>query len=1000
MLRSRGIAKRRRIWQGQQCATEAKGTMVQLSAVLLLMISTDLLVFWDEMANAQEDILWQYQKASVDDTEGVPLFLKQPDELYFIIKSKPLTITCIASPATQIIFMCADQWVNPSKHTNVETTNEETRAKQLETSIEIMKEEIDEYHNPDKYWCECYAWNSLPVSAKSRRGIIQGAYLRKRFEREPINTIVELHMTAQLQCLPPIGLPMPEVFWLKDGEMIEVQKDLNYIISNEGSLIINQARLMDTGNYTCGSQNIASRRLSEVAMLTVYVNGGWSLWSAWSECSSRCGRGYQRRTRTCSNPSFANGGAPCPGDASQRLSCPNTCPDNDNVKDLKTRLGDEEIVNGIWSTWSSWSTCSPDCRHHRRRICDSPSPADGGHHCVGSDLDTANCTGGTCRDGFSTYNIYGAGGDRALTSEAAGDNVIMYIGLITAAIFFIIVLIVIIFLLRRQKGQPPVVNDKKMAPVHRDVLLPPDITKTMILSQKTVIVNSLLPNNNHHHHHRQSLLSSSEKKESSSVVADNVTMLQCNNECSGSPQKMLNSSKGTEARRQSSCIGYNHQQEPASVFSSYQLPNNIDRESIAWAQFTSSGGRLILPGSGIYLTVPEGAFQKGCTQEIFLAVSRDDKDRPKLTDNQTILSPVVLCGPRNVVFKKPIIISFQHCASIKHGQWTLSIYGSATSFDEPPQWKMLSKLGHETINTEIYVQIDLNQCHVMTDDLMHFTLIGEPSASGKAFKILCLAAFALTLPSSSDYNLRIYFVEDTFDAIEGVMQVERTLGGRLLDKPKNILFQFNSGNLCLSIEDLSKGWQCKMSDNCQEIPFSHIWSGTQNGLHCSFTLENVNRSENVLTCDIYVFQKLMTANRQVLQISDDLNEAMCLSPTDSLSRQPCQQNWKTGDEIVNLEPPHKVFRLPANIKRKLCDILDMPNARGNDWRMLAQRLSVDRYINYFATKSSPTDTILDLWEARHREQSAVTDLLNSLRAMGRMDLAGIIEKELGLISWL
>ena len=57
-----------------------------------------------------------------------------------------------------------------------------------------------------------------------------------------------------------------------------------------------------------------------------------------------------------------------------------------------------------------------------------------------------------------------------------------------------------------------------------------------------------------------------------------------------------------------------------------------------------------------------------------------------------------------------------------------------------------------------------------------------------------------------------------------------------------------------------------------------------------------------------------------------------------------------------------------------------------------------RYINYFATKPSPTEHILDLWEARHREEGAITDLMNTLRVMGRMDAAGIIEKHIG--SWL
>lgn len=64
-----------------------------------------------------------------------------------------------------------------------------------------------------------------------------------------------------------------QVFWLKDNAMIDVSKEINYIISNEGNLIINQARLSDMGNYTCGASNVASRRLSESATLTVF--GEW-----------------------------------------------------------------------------------------------------------------------------------------------------------------------------------------------------------------------------------------------------------------------------------------------------------------------------------------------------------------------------------------------------------------------------------------------------------------------------------------------------------------------------------------------------------------------------------------------------------------------------------------------------------------------------------------------------------------------------------------------------
>lgn len=57
-----------------------------------------------------------------------------------------------------------------------------------------------------------------------------------------------------------------------------------------------------------------------------------------------------------------------------------------------------------------------------------------------------------------------------------------------------------------------------------------------------------------------------------------------------------------------------------------------------------------------------------------------------------------------------------------------------------------------------------------------------------------------------------------------------------------------------------------------------------------------------------------------------------------------------------------------------------------------------RYVQYFATKPSPTEHILDLWEARHREESAITDLMNIFRVMGRMDAAAVLEKDMG--SWL
>lgn len=56
------------------------------------------------------------------------------------------------------------------------------------------------------------------------------------------------------------------------------------------------------------------------------VSGGWSTWSEWSDCSSNCGQGFQRRDRKCDNPIPRWGGPMCEENHVERTKCSTPCP--------------------------------------------------------------------------------------------------------------------------------------------------------------------------------------------------------------------------------------------------------------------------------------------------------------------------------------------------------------------------------------------------------------------------------------------------------------------------------------------------------------------------------------------------------------------------------------------------------------------------------------------------------------------------------------------------
>ncbi len=458
-----------------------------------------------------------------------------------------------------------------------------------------------------------------------------------------------------------------------------------------------------------------------------------------------------------------------------------------------------------------------------------------------------------------------------------------------------------------------------------------------------------------------------------------------------------------------------------------------DPKFTTWASVNTNGARVSVPECSVFLTVPPGALPPGQAADLFLSVLHSSS--PPLAKEETLLSPVVACGPAEASarLRKPLTLTLPHSASLRHGNWSVSLWrndramtSSSGEDKSTTSWHRVVTLGQETLNTPVYAQLDLNSCHVMSDRLTCLALVGESlKSSGPATKSLRLAAFAQSVPANSngDLTVRVYCLPDTDAALAAAVEQERRLfDGRLLDRPAAVLVTDGAGDLCMRMEpssSSSSGWQCREGSEYLEVPLSHVWgAGASAGgpLHCSFTLRPANsntnggvngngnstntngsvhsrssghssassnngNSLNRLSFTLVVSQE--NSNATLMQVDCDLMSRR------SLNNNPYESPSSSSSVMTTTS---RSFRLSQAVLSTLSGLLDPPNAQGNDWRMLAERLNVHRYPAYFASRASPTEAILALWEARNREILAVSNLGNVLRGMGRFDAANVLER--------
>uniref|UniRef100_A0A8B9KDR5 Netrin receptor UNC5 n=1 Tax=Astyanax mexicanus TaxID=7994 RepID=A0A8B9KDR5_ASTMX len=906
--------------------------------------------------------------------EPLPEFQSEPEDA-FIVKNRPVKLSCKAAPATQIYFKCNGEWVNQNDHVTRESLDQITGLVVREVDISVSRTQVEELFGLEDYWCQCVAWSSAGTT-KSRRAYVRIALstYEKLSTQEPLGREVRLEQEVLLQCRPPEGIPPAEVEWLKNEDLIDPTQDSNFLMTVDHDLIIKQARLSDTANYTCVARNVVAKRRSSTATLIVYVSGGWSSWTEWSECNARCGRGWQRRTRSCTNPAPLNGGAFCEGPPFQRVTCTTLCP-----------------VDGGWTEWAKWSACGTECTHWRSRECQAPPPRNGGRHCIGSIMESKNCTEGLC-------------------ARSESHGVAVYAGLVGALLLCVILVLCVGILAYRRSCshlhgditdsssaltaafhpgnyKPPRQDNPHL--LHPSA--PPDLTASARTFRGPLF--SSLQQSTLDSHHKIPMTNSPlldplpglKIKVYDSSTMSSVELPAGPGSSDGEIMSLKTVGSGTRDHYGHTLPGEPGHSASATLGSQYWLSmNRINYKQRTlvvvkvkkWKNHFFSPNEnakifLFAPLSGVSLLVPPGTIPQGKFYEMYLIINKWEKMTLPSEGGQTVLSPVVSCGPSGMLLSRPVILTLPHCAQLEPPDWSLTLKTQTNQ-----AWEEVLTVGEESLSSPCYLQVEEQNCHVLMEQLGTYGLVGQSVPPQPACKRLQLALFAPRAPCLSlDYSLRVYCIHDTPHALKEVLELERSLGGVLLEDPKPLLFKDSYHNLRLSIHDIPHShWRSKLLAKYQEIPFYHIWSGSQRPLHCTFSLERGSLAVSQLSCKICVRQ--VEGEGQIFQLHTDIQET--LPPHSPLPA--------GGTCLPSSQVGPYAFRLPASIRQKICASLDAPSARGCDWRLLAHSLGFDRYLNYFATKPSPTGVLLDLWEACHQGDADLVSLATALEEMGKSEV--------------
>lgn len=280
--------------------------------------------------------------------------------------------------------------------------------------------------------------------------------------------------------------------------------------------------------------------------------------------------------------------------------------------------------------------------------------------------------------------------------------------------------------------------------------------------------------------------------------------------------------------------------------------NQVEQQIIA-----STGGEMTF--SGVTLVIPPDAL--GRDETVSLRVCGGDG--PLLPPHQVLLSPVVIVGPSNIVFKRPVNLHIPHCIHSSTPTHNLQTdrrnherllpneyYGWEVEVKPPgPQLKLHKmKRNHQNIFSIMYQKPGA------------WALVGAPKISNiqnfpSSSKSVYILIYGKEVDlTTQEVQIRVRVCDQLPSTLEMIEREERSNRSKRLYDPVTIGVTRSTSGLRIRLEPASHDWRCTMVTTSQEVPVSQLWRRSASPVCFNLRRLNNSPSSQFLNLNLNVFQ--------------------------------------------------------------------------------------------------------------------------------------------------